>query len=389
MDVAALCRDLVRCRTENPPGDTCDITEYMHTYLQESGIESVVVSRDGRRCNLIAPCRNPTLLLVGHLDVVPAIPTGWRHPPFESVEDAGYIWGRGSSDMKGGCAALLTALRRVADEGDVPPCQVGFVCDEETGGCYGMEYLLAKGVLQRPCDTLVAEPTPRLSPCIGQKGLIRLDVSFSGEPGHSSLYPAIGRSAIMEAHDLISFLQQLHEREYQVSDEMDEIIARSSGVLEELFGMDHLDQVLRRVMFNPGVVSGGERANIVAEHCDLDLDLRVPWGCTTREIISEITSHAPSARIKVDAVSDPSYTPLTSTVATRISSEIRRVYGETAVPIFQWAASDARHLRKAGFPTVEYGPGEIKTIHGIDERVSINSLICAEDIYLGLIHSYC
>lgn len=388
MDVAGLCRDLVRFRSENPPGDTRDIADYIHTFLQESGIESVVVSRDGRRCNLIAPGLNPGLLLVGHLDVVPAIPTGWRHPPFEGVEDEGYIWGRGSSDMKGGCAALLTALRRIADEEDAPSCQAVFVCDEETGGCYGMEYLLAKGVL-RPCDTLIAEPTPRLSPCIGQKGLIRLGVSFSGEPGHSSLYPAIGRSAIMEAHELISFLQQLHEKEYQVSDEMEEIIARSSGVLEGLFGMEHLDQVLRRVMFNPGVISGGERANIVAEHCDLDLDLRVPWGCTTGEIVSEIASHAPSARMKVNAVSDPSYTPRTSTVATRISSEIRRVYGETAVPIFQWAASDARHLRKAGFPTVEYGPGEIKTIHGIDERVSIGSLTCAEEIYRGFILSYC
>ncbi|MDD4255432.1 MAG: M20/M25/M40 family metallo-hydrolase, partial [Methanofollis sp.] len=179
MDVSALCRDLVRIRSENPPGDTRDVADYIHTFLLESGIESVVVSRDGRRCNLIAPGRNPSLLLVGHLDVVPAIPAGWRHPPFEGVEEEGYIWGRGSSDMKGGCAALLTALRRVAGEGDAPSCQVVFVCDEETGGCHGMEYLLAKDVL-RPCDTLIAEPTPRLSPCIGQKGLARLSLSFSG-----------------------------------------------------------------------------------------------------------------------------------------------------------------------------------------------------------------
>lgn len=388
MDVSALCRDLVRIRSENPPGDTRDVAEYIHTFLLGSGIESVVVSRDGRRCNLIAPGRNPNLLLVGHLDVVPAIPTGWRHPPFEGVEENGYIWGRGSSDMKGGCAALLTALRGVAAEGDAPSCQVVFVCDEETGGCHGMEYLLAKDVL-RPCDTLIAEPTPRLSPCIGQKGLARLSLAFSGEPGHSSLYPTIGRSAIMEAHELISFLQGLHEREYPVSGEMEEIIARSSGVLEGIFGTHGLDRVLRRVMFNPGVISGGEKANIVAERCALELDLRIPWGCTTGEIVSEIASHAPSADMKVNSASDPSFTPPSATIAARISSEIRRVYGEEAVPIFQWAASDARHLRKAGFPTVEYGPGEIKTIHGIDERISIGSLRCAEEIYRGLIRSYC
>ncbi|WP_298668317.1 M20/M25/M40 family metallo-hydrolase [uncultured Methanofollis sp.] len=387
MDVAALCRDLVGIRSENPPGDTRDIAEYIHTFMLESGIENVVVSRDGKRCNLIAPGQNPNLLLVGHLDVVPAIPTGWRHPPFEGVEEGGYIWGRGSSDMKGGCASLLTALRRVADEGDAPSCQVVFVCDEETGGCHGMEYLLAKGVL-RPCDTLIAEPTPRLSPCIGQKGLARLSLSFSGEPGHSSLYPEVGRSAIMEAHALISFLQELHRREYPVSGEMEEIIAQSSEVLEGIFGTQGLDRVLHRVMFNPGVISGGEKANIVAERCDLDLDLRIPWGCTTGEIVSEIASHAPAADLKVNSVSEPSFTPPFATIATRVSAGIRRVYGEEVVPIFQWAASDARHLRKAGFPTVEYGPGEIKTIHGINERVSIDSLRCAEEIYHGIILSY-
>ncbi|QSZ66444.1 M20 family peptidase [Methanofollis aquaemaris] len=388
MDVVDLCKDLVRLRSENPPGETREVAEYIHTFLTEIGIESAVVSRDGRRCNLIARHHNPQLLLCGHLDVVPAIADGWRHPPFSGVEEDGCIWGRGSSDMKGGCAALLTALRRAIDEGEEPPVEVVFVCDEETGGCYGMEYLLARGVL-RPCDTLIAEPTPPLSPCIGQKGLARVSLSFKGEPGHSSLYPAIGKSAVMEAHEVIEYLKALHERDYPVSTEMETIISRSSVVLEDLFGLKGLDHVLRRVMFNPGVVRGGEKANIVAEHCDLDLDLRIPWGCTAGEIVSEIAAQVPSAEMKVTAVSDPSCTSPAARVTERVCAGIRRVYGEAPVPIFQWAASDARHLRKAGFPAVEYGPGEVTTIHGVNERVNIESLIRAEEIFYGIISSYC
>ncbi|MDK2975016.1 MAG: succinyl-diaminopimelate desuccinylase [Methanofollis sp.] len=388
MDVAALCRDLVRIRSENPPGDTRDAAEYIRTVLAGIGIGSVVVSRDGRRCNLITRHGNPSLLLCGHIDVVPAIPDGWSHPPFEAVEEEGYIWGRGSSDMKGGCAALLAALEKVVESGAEPPTEVAFVCDEETGTGYGIEYLLARNVLH-PCDTLLAEPTPPLSPCIGQKGLARISLTFRGEPGHSSLYPAVGKSAIMEAHNLISFLQEIHEREYQVGREMEGIIGRSSLVLEDLFGIKGLDHILKRVMFNPGVIRGGEKANIVAERCELDLDLRVPWGCNAGEIVSEIASRVPTASMKVTAVSDPSCTSLSAAIVRRLCGAIREEYGCDPVPIFQWAASDARHLRKAGFPAVEYGPGEVTTIHGIDERVSIRSLYRAEEIYRDVILSYC
>ncbi|MDD3620917.1 MAG: ArgE/DapE family deacylase [Methanofollis sp.] len=389
MGVADLCKDLVQLRSENPPGETREVAEYIYAYLAEIGIESTVVSRDGQRCNLIARHHNhnPKLLLCGHLDVVPAIAEGWRHPPFSGAEEDGYIWGRGSSDMKGGCAALLTALRRAVDAGAEPPVEVVFVCDEETGGCYGLEYLLAKEML-RPCDTLIAEPTPPLSPCIGQKGLARVSLSFTGEPGHSSLYPAIGRSAVMDAHEVIEYLKALNNREYPVSAEMETIISRSSEVLENLFELKGLDHVLSRVMFNPGVVRGGEKANIVAEHCDLDLDLRIPWGCTASEVVSEIAAEAPSAVMKVTAASDPSCTPPSARVTERVCAEIRRVYGEEPIPIFQWAASDARHLRKAGFPVVEYGPGEVTTIHGVNERVCIDSLIRAEEIFYGIISEY-
>jgi len=71
MDVATLCRDLVRIRSENPPGDTRDAAEYIGAVLAGMGIGSVVASRDGHRCNLITRHRNPSLLLCGHIDVVP------------------------------------------------------------------------------------------------------------------------------------------------------------------------------------------------------------------------------------------------------------------------------------------------------------------------------
>ena len=64
------------------------------------------------------------------------------------------------------------------------------------------------------------------------------------------------------------------------------------------------------------------------------------------------------------------------------------VWGGDVFPILQWAASDARHLRSAGFRVIEYGPGELSTLHGTNERVSVVSLENAVNIYLGILNAY-
>ena len=86
--------------------------------------------------------------------------------------------------------------------------------------------------------------------------------------------------------------------------------------------------------------------------------------------------------------SDPTITPPDSPLVTRLLREIEKVHSATARPIVQWAASDARYLRNAGFPVVEYGPGEIRTLHAIDEHVTIESLENAARVYEGMLGRY-
>ncbi|MGB4579705.1 MAG: M20/M25/M40 family metallo-hydrolase, partial [Methanoculleus sp.] len=84
---------------------------------------------------------------------------------------------------------------------------------------------------------------------------------------------------------------------------------------------------------------------------------------------------------------EPSLTPPDSRLVQTICREVERVYGR-AVPLVQWAASDAKYLRAAGFDAVEYGPGELPTLHGVDERVSVEQLERAVDVYRGVIRKY-
>lgn len=388
MDVATLCSEMVRIRSENPPGNTDEVIRYLQDFTEQLDLNTRIVRSRGGRHSLVTSKPGGRLLLCGHVDVVPALPDRWRHDPFAGEIDGGIVWGRGATDMKGGCAALLMACKEFIDSGRELPADLAFVCDEETSGTYGIRRLLDRKCLV-PCDTVIAEPTPALSPNIGQKGLLRLCCTFHGEPGHGSLYPVKGVSAVMEAFSLMEFMRSLHEREYDPGDPaLARIIAWSSEILGELFGLDESRAVLTRVMFNPGKIRGGEKANIVAQQCSLELDLRVPWGCSLADLLHEIRNHAPRADVAVTNMSEPSITPPGSNLVTRLLEEIEKVHLRPARPIVQWAASDARYLRKAGFSVVEYGPGEIRTLHAIDEHVTIASLENAVKVYRGMLGRY-
>jgi succinyl-diaminopimelate desuccinylase len=388
MTPARLCADLVRIRSENPPGNTRDVIEYIRDFTDSCGIRTRVIRSRGGRHNLVSAKARGRLLFCGHVDVVPALPLSWRHDPFSGTVLDGKVFGRGSTDMKGGCASMLSACSEFIDSGLELPADIAFVCDEETSGTNGIRKLLAKRLLV-PCDTVIAEPTPPLSPNVGQKGLLRLCCMFHGKPGHGSLYPVRGVSAVMEAFSLLEFMKVVHGREYDPGDpELSGIIRESSAILGELFAMDDTRDVLTHVMFNPGTIEGGEKANIVAEECSLELDLRIPWGCSLPDLVDEIQRHAPNADISVTNMSEPSITPPDSRLVSRLLDTIGSVYRQAARPVVQWAASDARYLRREGFPVVEYGPGEIHLLHAIDEYVTIESLENAARVYKGLLERY-
>jgi succinyl-diaminopimelate desuccinylase len=387
MDVGRICSELVAIRSENPPGHTEEIIEFIRLYLEGLGISSKITARQKGYANLLTTGTSTRLLFCGHVDVVPALDEGWTHPPFSGVVQDGLVWGRGATDMKGGCASLLAALKMVVDTKKERPPSCAFVCDEETGGENGIRYLLAKKMLPF-ADCLIAEPSPLRHPSIGQKGLCRLGIKFSGTPAHGSLYPAVGVSAVMEALSLLEYVKGLHVREYPVDDQIKEIIDRSSGVLEAEFHISNVREVLKKLMYNPGVIKGGEKSNVVAQHCDLDLELRVPWGCSIPALVSGIISHAPHGKIVSETTNDPSMTNPSSRLVTVTCGEVERVHGGTVFPIVQWAASDARHLRLCGYNVIEYGPGMISTLHAVNERVKVDDLKKASEVYAGIMDAY-
>ena len=113
MHVSRICSDLVRIKSENPPGRTDGVIEYIRDFLDGIGIRSEVSGNGQGMENLVALRERAGLMLCGHVDVVPVLAEGWTRPPFSGAIEDGYVWGRGSTDMKGGCAAILSACKIV------------------------------------------------------------------------------------------------------------------------------------------------------------------------------------------------------------------------------------------------------------------------------------
>lgn len=387
MHVSRICSELVKINSENPPGRTGEVIEYIRAYLDGIGIRSRVYDAGGGMCNLVTIPKESRLILSGHVDVVPARDAAWKYPPFSGTIDPEYVHGRGSTDMKGGCASILSACEMMADAGRDIPATLVFVCDEETGGEHGIRRVLADSLIT-PSDCVIAEPTPCRHPAIGQKGLFRIELSFTGIPAHGSLYPAVGVSAIMEAVELIGYVRGLYSRDFPVSPGLRDIFERSADVMRSEFGMTDGTDILRRLTFNPGTIRGGEKSNVVAEHCTLELEMRVPWGCPVPDLKAGIMARARNAGIVAEECNEPSMTDPSGTLVVTACREIEKVWGGPVFPFVQWAASDARHLRRKGFNVIEYGPGEITSLHAVNERVPIASLEKAALVYRGIMERY-
>jgi len=394
-EAARLCSDLIRSPSENPPGDVAPVADRVAEVLDAAGFSTQRILGPNDRPNLVAERSfgpGPTLLLNGHMDVVPAGDRSrWSFDPFGGEIRNGYVCGRGASDMKGGLAALLVALRWIADVPDL--CgRITFmaVSDEETGGVDGTRFLLAGGVTGDAC--LIAEPSGA-GPTIGQKGNIWIDAVTEGVPAHGSLSPWVGTNAILRMSKLIDAIYRVHEVDWPIPPDARRLIAGSQRLLRAE-GRPGPAEALGRVSVNVGRIYGGEKVNIVPGQCRAQFDLRVPIGVSTSHVWERIAAILEDAGFDPAAISlaappnEPNYTPPDDPFVESLVESIREITGRPAEATLQWASSDARYFRYRSIPTAQYGPAELDGIHGFDERVSVAGLADAARVYALFIHRF-
>ena len=259
-DAASLTRQLVRQNTINPPGDEAAAIAIVGGLLEDAGFATRLVELAPGRPNLIAriagrEAEAPALGFTGHLDVVPLGQAPWVVDPFAGEADGDRLFGRGTSDMKAGVAAMVLAACRVARQpGRRAGLELVLTAGEETGCAGAREVVGTPGVLGRVGALVVGEPTG-LVPRVGHRGVLWASLRFRGRTAHASM-PHEGDNAVLKA-------------------------ARAAiGLATHDFGgIAH--PVLGRPTLNVGRLEGGLNLNSVPDSALLGIDLRTVPGLSS------------------------------------------------------------------------------------------------------------
>jgi succinyl-diaminopimelate desuccinylase len=396
-ELIQLAAHLIQIPSENPPGNSGAIADAISAYLVRQGIASEELVAPGGHVNLLARLETERpgkrLIFCGHTDVVPAGDRSrWDFSPESGEVRDGYLLGRGASDMKAGLAGLMLAMAILKQHRDKFSGEIVLAAadDEETGGEFGVEWLLAEGHL-RGNACLIAEPSSALYPTIGQKGSAWTRLIFRGQPTHGSLAPIEGDSATLKAAKATVALQRLFEMPVAFPEDLRSVLEVSQEYIRRNRANPRTAEILDHVSVNVGVLRGGSKANIVADQCVLETDIRVPFGATPEQVAAHIDKLLAEVGLKrgVDYEAErmafhgpANYTLPSEPIVQAVLRSIELVRGERADGVLQWASSDARYFRRFDIPVLQYGPADLPTIHGLNEKVLVEEIVAAAKVYV-------
>jgi succinyl-diaminopimelate desuccinylase len=372
--VVELTRELVRYRSVNPPGNEGEIAEHLAGRMRDLGIEATVETVEPGRANVIgkiAGAGGKPLVFTGHLDVVPPGGQRWQHDPFAAELVDGRIYGRGSADMKGGVAAIVTAMAALA-RADYQPSGDIFLaatCGEEAGMIGARAIVDAQG-LPTGGNLIVAEPTD-LNVFHAEKGVLWLKVRALGKTAHGSM-PWFGANAISAIARLIPRLE-----EYPFAYEETRLLGKPS--------------------ISVNVIAGGNKTNVVPDVCEIEVDMRTVPSQDHAAIVEHVRRLAEEvassvhADMRIEVEVDQSVTALETArdhplVEAAVAS-VRDVRGRNPEVGGVTYGTDGAHLGP-GFdmPVVICGPGANGMAHQPDEYVEVEQLVQAAEIYVDLAH---
>ncbi|TWT31953.1 M20 family metallopeptidase [Blastopirellula retiformator] len=388
-DVVSLLQDLVRIPSVNPMGRSIGrdvasdiyletrLTHFLEQYVADWGYycerQAVAPQRDNLLIATIdlakLPADRPILMLEAHQDTVPI--DGMSIDPFAAEIKEGRIYGRGSCDIKGGMAAMLTALSRFRDlpEADRPAVVLALAINEEHGfsGAKRMIRSWTDGESQlltrAPAAVLVAEPT-MLDVVISHKGVVRWKCHAHGVATHSS-NPKIGANAIYRMAKIANAFEQ----------HADDL----PGKVAPLIGGPTL---------SVGMITGGVSVNTVPDHCVIEIDRRLAPGDdplaaqqAAIDFVNQALGDPDWIEHSEPFIISPGLAPEHNQNLAASLLETLSECGVTAKTIGVPYGTDGAILSQGAVPTVVCGPGHIAQAHTHDEWLAIDQLEKSVEVY--------
>ena len=428
---ADLLAELIRFDTTNPPGDERACVEWIADRLADYGVDSETYAMDPDRPNLVARLPGgdaPSLLLYGHVDVVPTTGQDWSHPPFDGVVEDGFVWGRGALDMKGGVSMMLSAfLRAAAEDVDLAGDLVlMIVADEEGGGDHGAAFMVeehpevfedveyAMGEFGGFAAEIAGE---RFYPIqVNEKQVCWLRATFRGEGGHGSRPReksalsdmARAVSAVAENRLPVVVTPTVEELVESIAGELPPEVGaevralldpeRTDEVLDALGDEGELFDAILHDTANPTVVRGGDKENVIPAEVSVTLDCRLLPGQGRSDIETELREVIPDdVDVEFDTIrhepfpaeTDEGLFPLLADVLEDADPE------GTAVPFMLAGATDGRHLARVGVQSYGFTPYDLPPdfafmdlVHAADERVPVECLEFGADAMYEAVTRY-
>jgi acetylornithine deacetylase/succinyl-diaminopimelate desuccinylase-like protein len=393
------------------------LSSYLSTAV--GGLDLEVYEPQPGRSSLVARIEGsdraaPTLLLMGHTDVVPANPDGWERDPFAGELIDGEVWGRGAVDMLNLTASMAVATKHLAAAGWRPAGTLVYlaVADEEALGEHGAGWLVnhkrdavaANYVITESGGIPLATPAGvRLPVIVGEKGSYWVRLTVSGTPGHAS-QPLRTDNALVKAAEVVTRIAAyrpravIHDTWRQFVEGMaypDEIgrLLLDGEQLYDLcqtlpLGLARQAHACTHTTLAPTVVHGGTKTNVIPDRVELEVDIRTLPGQTGAEVGALLLDAigedlAPSVHISA-ASDDPSSS---SPIETPLWDTLRRITGRMVpesetIPFLTVGATDARFFRRLGATAYGFGLFSPKMdfetygtmFHGDNERVDQESL---------------
>ncbi len=373
--IAAALTELIAIPTENPPGRAYrECVEFLSRLLKNWGIPHQVVQvADGEypRYSIVGAYGSggPGLHFHGHYDVVAA-----QSPDqFRAVQRDGRLFGRGSSDMKGGIVAMLFAIRALQECG-IPlagPVTLTLVPDEETGGELGMRHLASHGLLPgHSLGMLMPEPS---SGAIWHacRGALTLRVHVKGRAAHGAL-PHQGINAFEGMVRVI-----------------DDLLALEPAIESRRTGQTMSPPEARRsVMILGGACGSGASSNIVPEHAWFSIERRFNPEESLAQVKAELQAvfeahRARGLEIETETFqeSEASVAPEHAPLGQVLARAVEDVTGRHPPLELCAGVLETRYFNDRGIPGYGYGPGVLGVSHGPDEHVDLEALFASTAIY--------
>ncbi|HCD3638269.1 TPA: ArgE/DapE family deacylase [Staphylococcus aureus] len=385
-----LLADIVELQTEN--NNEIDVCNYLKNLFDKYNIKSEILKVNEHRANIVAEIGygSPILALSGHMDVVDAgNHDNWSYPPFQLTEKDGKLYGRGTTDMKGGLMALVVSLIELKEQNELPHGTIRLLATAgEEKEQEGAKLLADKGYLDDVDGLIIAEPT-RSGIYYAHKGSMSCKVTATGKAVHSSV-PFIGDNAI---DTLLEFYNLFKEKYSELKKQDTKHELDVAPMFKSLIGKEISEEDANYASGLTAVcsiINGGKQFNSVPDEASLEFNVRpVPEydNDFIEPFFQNIINDVDSQKLSLDIPSN--HRPVTSDKNSKLITTIKDVASSYVDKddIFVSAlvgATDASSFlgdNKDNVDLAIFGPGNPLMAHQIDEYIEKDMYLKYIDIF--------